>query len=86
MKPNKIMLICFAVVMLTAAKCHKTDECEPDTTRCENNQVQICNAGQNWDVIADCNDFELNSEPVEMTCTIVDSEPDCVEGGDSETN
>ena len=72
----KYLLLLLPIVFI-AAKCNRNDGCEPDAVRCHDNQVQICNAGQNWDVIADCDDFEKDGEPVPMKCE--GDDPECVE-------
>ena len=77
-----LMIMAFA---LGASKCDN-DGCQPEELRCDRDQVQICNAGQRWELVVDCSELE----PGEHTCVdpgddtgndtdTEDEEPECVE-------
>ena len=68
------------VIGLLATGCPHNDGCATDTMRCFQNHVEICNGGQMWQSVENCDAFELDGEPVSMECVEFDTaEPECVE-------
>jgi hypothetical protein len=54
-----MLVICgLPVVLVGLNGCH--DGCEPDTTRCHNNRVQVCNAETDWEWNPDGNCDEVD--------------------------
>ena len=48
--------------------CH--DNCDPDTTRCNGDRVEICNTETDWELEADCGEIEDFGLGLEWTCCI----------------
>lgn len=48
----------YVFVLLTVALfgCH--DNCKSESTRCQDDQVQICNSEGDWETVIDCVDVE----------------------------
>jgi hypothetical protein len=51
----------------------KNDGCTPETTRCHGDILQICNADNNWELVATCPDFE----PGDWACCPIGGEFAC---------
>lgn len=49
----------FVILMLLfLVSCH--DDCNPESTRCQGDTVQICNSEGDWECVADCTTVEPN--------------------------
>lgn len=55
-----------AIVSLVG--CH--DNCEPDTTRCNGDRVEICNSSADWELEADCSEIDDFGLGLEWTCCL----------------
>ena len=70
-----LLAICLALP-LVASKCN--DGCSPEEMRCHRDRVEICNAGQNWEIVVDCVELEEEDGSGDFECI------DPLDGDDTE--
>ena len=61
------MLFLVVVMTLFAWGCH--DGCEPETTRCHGEEVQVCNTEEDWEKSIDCNELSEGT-PLKFECRL----------------
>jgi hypothetical protein len=55
-----LAIVIVAIIMLLVAwfTCGCHDGCDYLSTRCKDNQVQLCNADEDWELVDNCNILE----------------------------
>lgn len=60
-------IVCMVASSVIVA-CH--DDCEPETTRCNGDRVEVCNSEGDWELAADCADIEDFELDIEWECCL----------------
>ena len=71
---KRMICLCSAIFHLTLfSACENNDGCKTGVTRCYDNQVEICDVDQNWEIVFRCYVYDR------VCCEIESGEHTCVE-------